>query len=68
MRTTIDIPDALLREVQQSYGVRTKREAVLSALQERVTREKRMYLHGKLRGRFPDLDLNLDRLRERTTR
>lgn len=36
MRTTIDIPEDLLREVQEDCGAATKREAVVIALKEYI--------------------------------
>ena len=34
MKTTIDIPDAELREAMEYLGTKTKRDAVVAALQE----------------------------------
>lgn len=52
MRTNIDIDDAVLKEVQQLTGAKTKREAVDLALRELVARYKRLgllRLKGKVR-------------------
>lgn len=68
MRTTIDIPDQLLRTAMNSYRVRTKRDAVVRALQDRVRGEERMSLFGKLKGSMPDLAIDLNTLRERPVR
>lgn len=52
MRTTIDIDDGVLREVQRLTGARTKREAVDVALRDLVARYRRvgvLKLRGKVR-------------------
>ena len=41
MKTTVDIPEDELREAMESLGVRTKREAILTALRE-LNRRRRM--------------------------
>lgn len=41
MKTTIDIPEDELKEAMEALGVRTKREAVLTALRE-LNRRRRM--------------------------
>lgn len=40
MRTTLDIPEALLDEVQQVAGVSTRREAVIVALDDFLRRQR----------------------------
>ena len=40
MKTTIDIPDGVLEEAMRHSGARTKREAVLRALEEYNRRQR----------------------------
>jgi Arc/MetJ family transcription regulator len=40
MRTTIDIPDELLREAMEMTGARTKREAIVTAVRDYTSRRK----------------------------
>ncbi len=40
MKTTIDIPDAELKEAMRITGAKTKREAVLAAIVELVRRHR----------------------------
>jgi len=65
MRTTIDIPDALLQQALKTFKVKTKREAVIYALNEQIRRARILTLHEKMKGRIPDLKIDLDILRER---
>ncbi|HEY7791228.1 MAG TPA: type II toxin-antitoxin system VapB family antitoxin [Vicinamibacterales bacterium] len=53
MKTTIDIPDGELREAMRFSGARTKREAVVKALEE-FNRRRRMAELVKYSGRFSD--------------
>ena len=58
MKTTLDIPEDLLAETMQISGARTKREAVLRALQDFNRRSKLRELADRL-GRsttFMDFD------------
>ena len=54
MKTTIDIPDGLLEETMKFTGAKTKREAVVTAV-ERFKRLKRLEkLNARVRGQFKD--------------
>jgi Arc/MetJ family transcription regulator len=54
MKTTIDIPENLLREAIRHAGAKTKREAVVTAM-ERYNRLKRLEaLNSRIRGTFKD--------------
>jgi Arc/MetJ family transcription regulator len=60
MRTTLDIDRELLDEAVDRLGVRSKREAVETALREAVDLRKRRSLQ-QLLGSF-DLDLTVEEL------
>ena len=51
MKTTIDIPEEALREVLRNTGAKTKREAVLTALNE-FNRRRRLAQLAKRFGSF----------------
>ena len=54
MKTTIDIPDQLLEEAMRFTGAKTKREAVVTAV-ERFNKLKRLEkLNSRVRGQFRD--------------
>ena len=54
MKTTIDIPEAALAEAMKFTGSKTKREAVVMAV-ERFNRLKRLEkLNARVRGQFRD--------------
>ena len=61
MRTTLDIPEDLLKEAQKMAGVKTKTTTIIMSLQELITKRKIEKLRS-LRGRI-DLDVNLTQLR-----
>jgi len=65
MRTTIDIPEELLKEAQTAADVKTKTTTVIMALQEFVARRKIEKLR-KLRGKI-DLEIDLEELRQNRT-
>jgi Arc/MetJ family transcription regulator len=44
MRTTVDLPEALLKEAQQLSGSRTKRQTLVTALEELVRARRRQAL------------------------
>lgn len=63
MRTTLDVPEELLDEARRAAGLRTKRETVISALEELVKKAKReqlRHLAGKM-----NLRIDLARSRRR---
>jgi len=54
MKTTIDIPDGTLEQAMKFTGAKTKREAVVTAV-ERFNRLKRLEkLNARVRGQFRD--------------
>jgi len=54
MKTTIDIPDGAMDEAMKFTGAKTKREAVVTAV-ERFNRLNRLErLNARVRGRFRD--------------
>ena len=60
MKTTIDIPEGLLDEVMKFTGAKTKREAVLTAV-ERFNRLKRLErMNARVRGQFRDFMTQAD--------
>jgi Arc/MetJ family transcription regulator len=63
MRTTVELPDSLLRQAMQAAHVKTKTEAITLALEELVRKSQGSALN-KYKGKI-DLDVNLDELRGR---
>jgi hypothetical protein len=57
MKTTIDIPDQLLEDAMRYSGAKTKKEAVLKAVEEYNHRNK-VEAFLKLRGSMPDFPSN----------
>ena len=54
MKTTIDIPEKLLEEAMRFTGAKTKRQAVVTAV-ERFNKLKRLEkLNTRVRGQFRD--------------
>ena len=54
MKTTIDIPEAAMEEAMKFTGAKTKREAVVTAV-EHFNRLKRLEkLNARVRGQFRD--------------
>ncbi|MBN2364229.1 type II toxin-antitoxin system VapB family antitoxin [candidate division WOR-3 bacterium] len=63
MRTTLDLPEDLIKEAMRLTGSRTKTEVIKSALKFLIQREKIKDLkryYGKI-----DLDIDLNSLRKR---
>jgi Arc/MetJ family transcription regulator len=54
MKTTIDIPDASLREAIRHTGAKTKRDAVVTALTEFNRRRRLEELAERLHGSCPN--------------
>lgn len=48
MKTTLDVPEALLSDAMRACGAKTKRAAVLTALEELVRRTKMQSLAREL--------------------
>ena len=63
MRTTLDLPGDLIKEVMRITQAKTKSEAIRIALQRVIDHERRMKLI-KYRGKI-DLDIDLNVLRDR---
>jgi Arc/MetJ family transcription regulator len=60
MKTTIDIPDGTMNEAMKFTGAKTKRQAVVTAV-ERFNRLKRLEkLNARVRGRFRDFMTQAD--------
>ena len=54
MKTTIDIPEKLLRETIRRTSAKTKRDAVVTALEKYNRLQRLRELNAKLRGTFVD--------------
>jgi Arc/MetJ family transcription regulator len=65
MRTTLDIPEEILEEARHACGHRTKRETVISGLEELIKKAKREDLR-RLAGKM-NLRIDLARSRRRRT-
>ncbi|SDC89153.1 antitoxin of type II TA system, VapB [Algoriphagus faecimaris] len=63
MRTTLDIPEDLLKEIMKITGAATKSQAVKQILEEKIAQIKRKRLIS-MKGTI-DLDIDLDTLRDR---
>jgi len=60
VKTTIDIPESVLSEAIRHTRARTKREAILTAV-ERFNKLKRLEaLNARIRGRFRDFMTQAD--------
>ena len=63
MRTTIDLPDDLIREAEVVYKTKTKTALIIHAL-EKLVQAKKIEDLRSLRGKI-DLDIDLKKLRKR---
>ncbi len=63
MRTTLDLPEDLVREAMRAARVKTKTKAITIALEELIQRSRLAELK-KYRGKV-DLDIDLNELRDR---
>jgi Arc/MetJ family transcription regulator len=63
MRTTLDLPEALMGEAQKLLGFKSKTDTVVLSLTELI-RRRRIDELKELIGRI-DLDIDLDRSRRR---
>lgn len=63
MRTTLDIPEELIKEAMKILGVKTKSDAIKGSLEKLIKSYKRKQLIG-YKGKI-DLDINLNELRNR---
>lgn len=63
MRTTIDIENNLIHEVMKKAGVKTKKDAIVTALRDYLRYKKIEELKGLI-GNYEDFDLTLDDLKK----
>ncbi|TAN41797.1 MAG: type II toxin-antitoxin system VapB family antitoxin [Nitrospirae bacterium] len=63
MRTTIDINEELINDVMKKAGVRTKKAAIVTALQDYL-RHKKVEELKALVGNYETFDLTLDDLKK----
>jgi Arc/MetJ family transcription regulator len=63
MRTTLDIPEVLIREVMEITNSRTKSDAVKTALESMIHHHKMKTLLS-FKGKI-DLNIDIDTLRDR---
>lgn len=54
MKTTIDIPDKLLRETIRRTNAKTKRDAVVTALEKFNRLQRLRELNARIKGTFVD--------------
>lgn len=65
MRTTLDIPQDLLKEAQDLLGFKSKTDTIIVSLQELIRKRRLEELKG-LSGKI-HLDIDVDHSRRRTT-
>ena len=63
MRTTLDLPEALLLEAMKATQMKTKTKVIITALEELI-RKNRISGLKKFKGKV-DLDIDMDQLRDR---
>jgi Arc/MetJ family transcription regulator len=63
MRTTIDVENDLIHEVMKKAGVKTKKDAIVTALRDYLRYKKIEELKGLI-GNYEDFDLTLDDLKK----
>jgi Arc/MetJ family transcription regulator len=63
MRTTLDIDETLLKQVLEASQARTKKRAIVTALEEYLRLKKKEALRGLI-GNYPGYDLSLRDLRK----
>ena len=66
MRTTLDLPENLLKEAMKSTHIQTKTKVIITALEELIRKSKISELK-KFKGKV-DLDIDLDIVRGRKCR
>ena len=66
MRTTLDLPEDLLREAMSTTHIQTKTKVIITALEELI-RKARIADIKKYKGKV-DLDIDLDAIRGRQCR
>lgn len=65
MRTTLDLPEELMREAMKAAHVKTKTSVIILALKELIRKSKISDLKT-FKGKV-DMDIDLDVLRDRNT-
>jgi Bacterial antitoxin of type II TA system, VapB len=66
MRTTLDLPENLLKEAMKTTHIQTKTKVIITALEELIRKSKISGLK-KFKGKI-DLDIDLDIVRGRKCR
>jgi hypothetical protein len=66
MRTTLDLPENLLKEAMKTTHIQTKTKVIITALEELIRKSKITKLK-KFKGKV-DLDIDLDIVRGRKCR
>lgn len=64
MRTTLDLPEELLNEAMSLTGEKTKTAVIIRALKTEIKKAKMVEVLN-LRGKYPDMEIDLDVLRGR---
>ena len=65
MRTTLDLPDDLVAEAMKATHIQTKTKVIITALEELIRKAKISELK-QFKGKVPDLEIDLNRLRDRS--
>ncbi len=63
MRTTLDLPETLMKEAMKVSHQRTKTAVIITALQDLIRKNRLLQLKS-FRGKI-DIELDLDQLRKR---
>ncbi len=63
MRTTLELPEGLIKEVMEMTGAKTKSQAIKEALESQISKIKRQRLLA-FKGKI-DLDIDLNETRDR---
>ena len=63
MRTTLDLPENLIKEAMEITQIKTKKKVIIKALEEMINRYKISELKN-YKGKI-QLDIDLDKLRDR---
>jgi len=63
MRTTLDLPESLLKEAMKTTHIQTKTEVIITALEELIRKSKISNLKN-FKGKV-DLDIKIDAIRGR---
>jgi hypothetical protein len=64
MRTTLDLPQSLIEEAMNVSNIKTKTALIIHALEEFI-RQNKIVKIKQYKGKI-DLDIDLDRLRDRS--